>query len=146
MSVAENGYCLTDKLKYMKKVAVFMGLMVLLACTDTAIKKPEKLIDETVMSAIIYDLAVMDGMKSRNQSLSKSESSEYIYKKYNIDSLQFAQNSQYYSADINKYKKIYEKVSERLTQEKKVADSLVKVTGQKPATPAVPNDDSPRIE
>ncbi len=146
MSVAENGYCLTDKLKYMKKVAVLMGLMVLLACTDTAIKKPEKLIDETVMSAIIYDLAVMDGMKSRNQSLSKSESSEYIYKKYNIDSLQFAQNSQYYSADINKYKKIYEKVSERLTQEKKVADSLVKVTGQKPATPAVPNDDSPRIE
>ena len=84
MSVAENGYCLTDKLKYMKKVAVLMGLMVLLACTDTAIKKPEKLIDETVMSAIIYDLAVMDGMKSRNQSLSKSESSEYIYKKYNI--------------------------------------------------------------
>ena len=146
MSVAENGYCLTDKLKYMKKVAVLMGLMVLLACTDTAIKKPEKLIDETVMSAIIYDLAVMDGMKSRNQSLSKSESSEYIYKKYNIDSLQFAQNSQYYSADINKYKKIYEKVSERLTQEKKVADSLVKVTGQKPATPAIPNDDSPRIE
>lgn len=146
MSVAENGYCLTDKLKYMKKVAVLMGLMVLLACTDTAIKKPEKLIDETVMSAIIYDLAVMDGMKSRNQSLSKSESSEYIYKKYSIDSLQFAQNSQYYSADINKYKKIYEKVSERLTQEKKVADSLVKVTGQKPATPAVPNDDSPRIE
>jgi hypothetical protein len=146
MFVAENGYCLTDKLKYMKKVAVFMGLMVLLACTDTEIKKPEKLIDETVMSAIIYDLAVMDGMKSRNQLLSKNISSEYIYKKYNIDSLQFAQNSRYYSADINKYKKIYETVSERLIQEKKVADSLVKVRGQKPATPAVPNDDSPRIE
>ena len=128
MSVAENGYCLTDKLKYMKKVAVLMGLMVLLACTDTAIKKPEKLIDETVMSAIIYDLAVMDGMKSRNQSLSKSESSEYIYKKYNIDSLQFSQSDLYYASDVEAYEKMYQRVTQQLQSNKAAIDSLIAST------------------
>ena len=116
------------------------------SCGDTAVKKPEKLIDEQTMTAIIYDLSILDGMKARNPALTTSKSSAYIYKKYNIDSLQFAQNSQYYSADIDQYKKIYEKVSERLSAEKKVADSLAKISGQKADKAVVPNDDTPRIE
>ena len=131
----------------MKKIAVFFGLVVLLAaCGDAPMQQPEKLIDEAVMAEIIYDLSVMEAMKSRNTTLTNNLTSDYIYKKYKIDSLQFAQNSQYYSADIDKYKKIYEKVAERLELEKKEADSLAKKGGQQVAPPAVPNDDTPRVQ
>ena len=130
----------------MKKILVFIAILSMWSCGDSAVKKPEKLIDEQTMTAIIYDLSVLDGMKARNPALTNSTSSAYIYKKYNIDSLQFAQNSQYYSADIDQYKKIYENVSERLLLEKKVADSLAKKSGEKADKAVVPNDDTPRIE
>lgn len=146
MFVAVNDYCLTDKLLDMKNGIVLVAILLMCACSDSAIKKPEKPIDEQTMTAIIYDLSVLDGMKARNPALTTSASSAYIYKKYNIDSLQFAQNSQYYSADIDKYKKIYENVSERLATEKIAADSLAKKSGEKVDKVSIPNDDTPRIE
>jgi hypothetical protein len=42
----------------------------------------------------------------------------YVYKKYGIDSVQFARSNQYYAADIVTYKQIYEEVAKRLEAHK----------------------------
>lgn len=120
----------------MRKSFLFFSLLVLMvACKENAVKTPEKLIDKDQMSEIIYDVTILDAMRSRNPGTMQNASNlDYIYKKYNIDSLQFAENNTYYASDIKQYKKIYEKVNERIEREKKEADSLA--TKAKPAKPS----------
>lgn len=130
----------------MKKAAFLLGVLLLLVnCKDTVVEKPEKLIDEETMVNIIYDLSVLEAMKSRNTALVGNSTSAYVYKKYNIDSVQFVKNNQYYAAKIEKYKKIYDKVNERMENEKKIADSLAKSKGEK-ITPTTPTDHTPQVK
>jgi len=56
-----------------------------------------------------------------------------LLKKYQVDSLQFAQNNQYYAADMVRYKKMFEKVNQLLEAEKKKYEAEALKTGnQKP--------------
>lgn len=122
-------------------MALLLGVLVLLiGCNNAAVEKPDKLIDEETMGNILYDLSILEAIKTKNPGMTGSSTSEYIYKKYKIDSVQFAQNNRYYASEIAKYKAIYDKVNARLEAEKKAADSLVIAKGEKvtasPATPA----------
>lgn len=133
----------------MKKVFLFLSILILAtSCGDAVVKKPEKAIDEETMVNIIYDLSVLEAMKSRNPSvLGDHSGSEYVYKKYAIDSLQFAQNSQYYASDVSKYKDIYDKVAARIDSDKNAADSIAKKKGQKAVPPANPGSrDLPQVK
>lgn len=104
--------------------------LAIVSCKDSVVPKPDKLIDEDQMVAIIYDLSLLDAMKSQNTAALKyPSSSEFLKKKYQIDSITFAKNSQYYAADIANYKKMYEKVKLRLTEENQ------KLSGGKMAVP-----------
>lgn len=103
----------------MKKLLPFLALVLaLISCKDSAVPKPDKLIDENQMIDIIYDLSLLDAMKAQNPNqLKYPTATEFIKKKYQIDSVTFAKNSQYYAADIRNYKKMYEKVKIRLSEE-----------------------------
>ena len=46
-----------------------------------------------------------------------------------MDSLQFAQNNHYYAADMANYKKMFEKVNQRLEAEKKKYEAAVLKAG-----------------
>jgi len=130
----------------MKKLASLVSAIILLAgCNNSPVAKPEKPIDEETMANIIYDLTVLEAMKSRDVKLTRNSTSDYVYKKYNIDSVQFVQNNQYYAAEIDQYKKIYEKVNLRIEREKKAADSLMKVKGEK-KVPGKTANDLPQIK
>jgi len=133
----------------MKKLLPFFSLLLLLiGCNDAMVKKPERLIDKAEMANIIYDITILDAMRARNASPAEHGiTRDYIYRKYNIDSLQFAQNNEYYASDIQEYKKIYDKVNARVEQEKNTADSLVKkVTSSNKTTPAAPASDAPQVQ
>ena len=129
----------------MKKILLLFSLIILLVgCNNAAVEKPKNLLDKEEMTSIIYDLTILDAMRSRNPAeAQKMQSRDYIYKKYNIDSLGFAQNNQYYASDIAAYKKIYEKVNERIDKEKKAADSIVKKSGGKATTA---DSDLPQVQ
>lgn len=122
----------------MKKLLPFLSLLIVLfGCKNSDVEKPEKLLTEEEMAAIIYDISVIDAIRAHRPGQALSVNPEYVYKKYGIDSLQFAKNNTYYASDISKYKKIYNKVSERLTADKNAADSLLsKQLGGKTPTPA----------
>ena len=100
------------------------------SCQKATVEEPENLIPEDKMVDIIYDLSVLQAMRSANQEVldsNKVNPSTYVYKKYKIDSLQFAKSNEFYAAsDIKKYEKLYQKVNDRLVKEKTAADTLIK--------------------
>ena len=93
----------------------------LLSCKKELVKTPNHLIEKDKMVNIMYDLALLEAIKIQNPSSLDSfkiNSNEYIFKKYKIDSLQFAQSNKYYASDIKKYKAIVENVNKRIEEQK----------------------------
>lgn len=106
----------------MKKIIVlFILFSIVIGCQDAAVPKPDNLIDEDVLVSILYDLSLLEAIKSQNPAVLETNninSNTYIYKKYKIDSLQFAQSNKYYASDIKKYKAIVENVNKRIEEQK----------------------------
>jgi hypothetical protein len=132
----------------MKKLFVIITVgLLLLNCKSDAIEKPENLVDEDQMVDILYDLYVINAIKASNvHYLIEHDvtSANYIFNKYKVDSLQFAQSDKYYASHIEDYEKLYQRVTERVQANKAVLDSLIlknpvqKVKKEKKATEAIP--------
>jgi len=89
------------------------------SCVDTS--KPQNFISEDKMLDILYDMNVLQSIRSNNYQLFNTydlNPEEFIYKKYNIDSLQFVQNHKYYISDMDNYQKIIEKLIKRAEKHK----------------------------
>jgi hypothetical protein len=116
----------------MKKICFILAIILLSACGEPTVEKPKKLIEEDTMVNIFYDLAIIDAMKSHSpEKLREAKNvKNYIYKKYAVDSLQFAQSNRYYASDIRKYKKMYKRVDDRLKRNQEIVDVRL---GKKPA-------------
>jgi len=122
---------------------IFLSLFLLLvSCGEKVIDPPENLISQEKMTAILYDLAVLNGTKGTNPSILKNNNIElmpFIFEKYKIDSIQFAQSDLYYASVPLQYQAIYETVETRLTSEvetmeketKRKRDSTVKASKQR---------------
>jgi hypothetical protein len=105
----------------MKKIVVIFAVLLLAACAKQVVEKPDNLIEKDKMTDIIYDLAILEAMRSQKPIVLEQNGinqNTYIYKKYDIDSVQFAKSNQYYASDIVTYKKIYEDVAKRLEAHK----------------------------
>jgi hypothetical protein len=118
----------------MKKLAaLFLLFAILISCQKPAVSKPDNLIDEEVMVDIMYDVSVLEAMKSQKAFVleaNKINPNTYIYKKYKIDSLQFANSDKFYASDIKKYKEIFDKVNKRMEEK---MEGLKKATNSKRA-------------
>ncbi|TDE54900.1 DUF4296 domain-containing protein [Flavobacterium sp. GT3P67] len=119
----------------MRKIITFLTIITLLvSCKEEVVNKPERLIEKDVMIDIMYDLSVLDAIKYQNPAsldTFKINSRDYIFKKYKIDSAQFAKSNVYYASDYNEYKIMFEQISKRLETNKKSVDSLVKLQKKK---------------
>ncbi|MFC6098175.1 DUF4296 domain-containing protein [Flavobacterium qiangtangense] len=114
----------------MKKYFLFLVVFSSLAsCQSDSVEKPDNLIPEDKMIDIIYDLSILQAMRNSNQSVLDSNSinpNTYIYKKYKIDSLQFAKSNQYYAAkSIKEYDQLYQSVNDRIVKNKAAVDTLL---------------------
>jgi hypothetical protein len=118
-----------------KIIVPFLAFLTLLAsCKKDIAIEPNHLIEKNKMVNIMYDLIILESIKVQNpRSLDsfKANSSDYIYKKYNIDSVQFSQSNIYYAADYKEYKKILEQLKSRLDKDKTLTESLIKVEKKK---------------
>lgn len=104
----------------MKKTFLILALVfAAIGCKKPVVEKPKNLIEKEQMVNIIYDLTLLDAMKSQGYGPQQNypTTSQLLKKKYKIDSLTFAQNSKYYAADVKNYKKMYEEVRSRLSEE-----------------------------
>lgn len=126
----ENVCCLIGKIMELKKILLsLVVLSMLFSCKKELVKTPSILIEKDKMVNIMYDLALLEAIKIQNPSSLDSfkiNSNDYIFKKYKIDSLQFAQNNIYYAADYKEYKKMFEKIKSRLDKNKISVEKLIK--------------------
>jgi hypothetical protein len=98
----------------------FLAIFILFtSCNEAVVKKPDNLIDEDKMVDIIYDLSLLDAIKTQGNATQQSypTTSEFLKKKYKMDSVSFANNYKYYASDIKNYKKMYNRVKDRLNEE-----------------------------
>ena len=113
----------------MKKIGAFILLFaILISCQKPAVPKPDNLIDEDVMVDIMFDISILEAMKSQKGDVLEANAinpNTYIFKKYKIDSLQFANSDKFYASDIKKYKGIFDKVNKRI--EEKIERSKKKI-------------------
>lgn len=107
----------------MKKIILLFIVIAFItsSCKDTSINKPKGLIDKDKMENIIYDLAILEAAKSQTMGMQTNypKPTDFLKIKYKVDSLTFARSTQYYASDIKEYKKMYERIKERLKNESK---------------------------
>jgi hypothetical protein len=120
----------------MRKIITLLTIITLfVSCKEEVVNKPERLIEKDVMVDIMYDLSILEAIKYQNPTsldTFKINPREYIFKKYKIDSLQFAKSNVYYASDYEDYKLMFEQITKRLDASKKSADSLVNLKKKKP--------------
>ena len=117
----EKDYCLIVNILFisnMKKLSVLFFCFALFGnCQNAPIEKPDNLIDQDKMVNILFDITVLEAMKSQTTVVletNKINPNTYIYKKYNVDSLQFANSDKYYASNVNKYKEIFDAVNKKI--------------------------------
>ena len=112
-----------------KGVLFFILISLILSCKEEVIKKPENLIEKEIMVDVMYDLALLEAIKYQSPNAletHKINPDEYIYKKYKIDSAQFAQSNIYYASDYKEYKKMYDQINSRLVKNKSLLEEAIK--------------------
>lgn len=115
----------------MKKIVAFIFVIVLLACTDVhKSPKPTNLIEKDKMVNIMYDIRLISAARSKNYKKLKDSAvftDAYIYHKYQIDSLTFRQNLDYYATQsFKEFKDIEHSVKLRLDINKKKVQNEIK--------------------
>ena len=111
-----------------QNIIILLFLTFFCSClSNNSIKKPENLINQEKMEAILYDLSIINSIRPssyKNPNYSDMLLDSYIFLKYGVDSLQLVQSESYYSKIPKIYLKIYNNVEKRL---KKTKDSLNKI-------------------
>lgn len=117
-----------------KHISLFVLFALLLSCNKDLVEKPDNLINKNVMKDILYDITLLDAIKYQNSEVLYKNGinpKTYIFKKYKIDSIQFAKNNAYYAADYREYKKMVEEVNKRFAKEKEVVELINKKAEKK---------------
>lgn len=119
---------------------ILMVLLFVLAGCTTAVEKPKKLIEKDKMIDILYDISLLEAIKSQNINggISSQKANEFLFKKHKIDSLQWEENNKYYATDIEEYKKMYQEVKRRIEQETQNANGGTTTEGTIPSNPDEP--------
>ncbi|MBG6112023.1 hypothetical protein H4V97_002255 [Flavobacterium sp. CG_23.5] len=119
----------------MKKIIILLTIVfVFVSCKDEVVKKPNRLIEKETMVNIMYDLSVLDAIKYQNPAsldTFKINPTQYIYKKYKIDSLQFARSNVYYASNYKDYSDVVDQINARLTKNKASITALIKAEAKK---------------
>jgi hypothetical protein len=102
----------------MRELVAALCLLFIMGSCDKKMNydKPENLISKQQMIDLLYDMHLAIGT-SNLQNLKLEKNRNYmslVYKKYGIDSTQFAESNIYYTANINEYEAIFEEVEKRL--------------------------------
>ncbi|UOY04794.1 DUF4296 domain-containing protein [Muricauda sp. SCSIO 64092] len=103
----------------MQRLLIFLVLPILFSCKEKLIEPPSDLISEAQMTEILYDLALINGLRSTDDRILKRheiETMPYIYEKYGVDSLQFVHSDQYYASVPEIYQKMYESIQQRIEE------------------------------
>lgn len=134
----------------MKNVSILICCVFLFMGCNSSVEKPKNLIEKDKMIDILYDISLLEAIKTQNINggLSSKMSNEYIYKKYKIDSVQFSKSNKYYASDFEEYKSMFEAVKEKLNKKTaEIEEETRKNGGVVPPNPnSTLNSDTPQVQ
>ena len=119
----------------MKKI--FILLMLIMSCSDQ--NSPTDLMSEQQMVDFLLDINIINSSRAyrNNSDLNYYNIKDtFLYKKHNIDSLQFVNSNKYYSSNPKQYLRIYSNLQKKMRfikdsieielnkETKKIKDSL----------------------
>ena len=116
-----------------RQLKYILLIVLIISCKNNSIdkpKKPDNLIPKDSMVEILYDISLVSSAKGVNKKLMEKKGlvpEYYIYKKHNIDSLQFALSNEYYAFNIETYEDIYKSVKIKLEKDKKHFQKIIEV-------------------
>lgn len=113
----------------MRRVVFFLIAICLLGCYSVdKPKKPDNLISKDKMVDIMYDVFILNAAKGANKIKLEEHGvfpQDYVFKKHNIDSLQFALSNEYYGFYVEDYESIIARVEDRITRNKGKYQKLI---------------------
>ena len=104
-------------------------ISLVMACNSGQKNEPENLIPKEKMTDLLYDLYILNASNNLNKIEFENNNlnpEQYIFEKYDIDSVQFAQSNTYYSNNLEIYKGIISEVKTRIGNIKTEVDTLLK--------------------
>ncbi len=112
----------------MKIGYIIAFLLLVVGCQNVKYpEKPDNLIQQDKMIEVLTEVYLSNAVRTSNVRLIRDSGyklDSMLYKKFTIDSLQFAKSHAYYAADLDKYALIFEKVKANLEVLKVKADTL----------------------
>lgn len=113
----------------MRFFVIILILSFSLGCAkDNRPRKPENLISQDQMVNVLYDIAILNAAKGTHKNILEEDGiypQKYLFEKYKIDSLQFAQSNDYYSYDVSQYEEIIDKVNVKIEADKKTYQAKI---------------------
>ncbi len=140
----------------MKFLKVFFIGFLFWSCQNVdEIKKPDNLIPEKKMVAVLTELNLLNSAKNYNKRILEQtglQPDTYLYGKFKIDSLQLAESTTYYAKNYDKFESIYKRVQLNLEklkskmeviqkEEQRILDSI-QLLEKKKDTSAIQTDSS----
>jgi len=121
-------------IKFIGRLLVILVIGQFLSCQEVVRPQvPEQIIPESQMVDILVEAYIGNAARSNNNRVLRMggvQLDSILYQKYGIDSLQFAQNTAYYAAQIDPYMRILEGVEKELTLVKKSLDSIALIDAE----------------
>jgi len=115
---------------YKKIILLFSIALAIGACQDIEkSEKPEDLISEDKMVDIITEISLLQSARNVSKRTFENtgiDGQQYIFEKYNIDSVQFKRSNDYYAYNYETYQRIYDSVKEGFLRLKVKLDTLQK--------------------
>ena len=112
----------------MRTVLVILMVSGLFSCQHVERpERPEDVIPLDKMADIMTDVYLANAARSVNNKVIRQNAlalDSMIYKKYDIDSLQFVISNSYYTSRLDDYAEIFTAVEKRLTRLKEEYDSI----------------------
>lgn len=105
----------------MRKIFLLITFVSLFSCGEEVIDKPVNLISKEKMIDILYDMAIINSAKTNAPQVMEDRNfnpMQFIYNKYEIDSVQFVSSDLYYASKPLEYEDIYKKIEDRIKKEK----------------------------
>ena len=112
----------------MKKF-IFLSAIIFISCDSIVDKGTKDIIPIDKMELILFDIQIMHSIsKSYNSKIEEKDwfGSEYIYKKYGIDSMKLSHSQDYYSKKPDLYLSIHKNILKRMQNSIDSIDKLVK--------------------
>lgn len=118
----------------MRVLHYLVFVLILCSCHKNAYEVPSDLISDDKMVEILSDFMILNSTQGANKKILQDKlisPLDYVFKKHNIDSIQFENSNTYYARNIEQYSLIYQRVKHKLDAAKQRIQRRIEIQNKK---------------